>query len=227
MLVPLNLPLPMPEEFALPSPVVWRELTILLAERAEVVETLPPERSRDLWLASIRAAREQAGERAGFDDAAGNLARSLATSSTFDRLLIPSLMLRPAPVAGRIAKWDGVTRDVEFNALGMAARSHVRSTPFEGQIPAASLHVGVFDRSGAKLCEGLMGLELLARVRVENTEQGPRVSLERRPGFLADRVELRRSVETALRPCLDESVEAARGVESARIAQAPRADSRR
>ena len=91
-------------------------------------------------------------------------------------MILPSLFVRQASFSDRIARWDGAVQRLQLKAQGLNARS-LSEMPLEGVAPALSLHVAVFDAEGAKLHDGLGGLEVLVRVRAIGT------SLSGEPGF--------------------------------------------
>jgi hypothetical protein len=161
LILPLNVSAVMPTELEAASPVVWEELEIYLRAQGKELKTVSFPDARKLWLQSINEVRA-ANARAGYDDAARVLVGKLSRHAEFDAVIAPSLYLRPAPIAGRSASWDGVERPLEIEGMARLPAD----LPLEGAAPAASLHVVVFDTQGNKLQEVIAGLELLVRVRV-------------------------------------------------------------
>jgi hypothetical protein len=172
LILPLNVAMAMPPELEFGSPILWAELERFLRAHGKQLKTVARQTARELWVRSIQQARAgEKGPRAGYDDAARALALELRTHAPFDVMIAPSLVVREAQIANRSARWDGVERELEFEADGLAARN-LASTPLEGAAPAATLHVAVFDAKGEKLHEGKGGLDLLVRVRVEADSSG-------------------------------------------------------
>jgi len=165
LILPLNVAAVMPSELELFSPIIWKELELYLRDRGKQLKTISRQAARTLWVRAVKQVRAEGGPHAGYDQAARALAVELRKHTEFDTLLAPSLFIREARISNRRASWDGVSRELEFAARGMAARSLV-STPLEGAAPAASIHVAVFDADGDKLHEARGGIELLVRVRV-------------------------------------------------------------
>jgi len=165
LVLPLNVAAVMPSELELFSPIVWKELELYLRARDKQLKTISRQAARNLWVRAVKQVRAEGGPHVGYDDAARVLAVELRKHTEFDALLAPSLFIREARIANREARWDGVSRELEFAARGLAARNLV-STPLEGAAPAASFHVAAFDADGDKLHEARGGIELLVRVRV-------------------------------------------------------------
>ena len=207
LILPLNVTAPMPDELEALSPLVWTELERYLRAHGKDLKTVNPADAQRLWLASIRRARgEEQAARPDFDDAARLLAIELARHADFDAIIVPSLFVRPAPILGRRAEWDGVERDVEFEVHGFEARSIVAGVPLEGTAPAASLHAVVLNAQGERLQEGRGGLELLVRVEVRTSDDGsarqPRFEFATRTDLFSSREHLREGIAEALKPFL-------------------------
>jgi hypothetical protein len=164
VILPFNVAAVMPSELEAFSPVVWEELEAYLRAQHKQLKTLAPKTARQLWFRSIRRVRA-ADARAGYDDAARAFVLELRKHAEFDALIAPSLFIREAHIANQSARWDGVERLLEIEARTPAARALVASG-LEGTIPAASLHVAVFDELGDKLYESQGGLEPLVDVVV-------------------------------------------------------------
>ncbi len=171
MVLPLNVAAAMPEDLSPLSPIIWKQLELYLRAQGKELKTISREAARTLWIRSIRNARAT-DRKAGYDDAARSLAQELAKHTPFDAMIAPSLFLREARIKDRTARWDGVVRELEFDTEGFEARTLAASTPLEGVAPAASLHVAVFDASGAKLHEAQGGLDVLIRVEVQTKARG-------------------------------------------------------
>ena len=207
LILPLNIAAAMPPELEYVSPIVWEELERYLRAQDRELKTVSRETARKLWIGSIkkvRAGAGPAGARAGFDDAARILALELQKHAAFDAMIAPSLFVRQAPIANRSASWDGVERELDFEARGLEARSLVSATPLEGAAPAASLHVAVFDAQGNKILDAKGGLELLARVRVTGSDASgqPTFAFEARSDLFQDRDHVREGIGVAFAPLL-------------------------
>ncbi len=205
LVLPLNVTLVMPPELEAVAPVVWGELESYLRAHGKKLKTIAFSDARILWLASIRAARRgEKGARAGFDEAAELLVRKLAEHAEFDIVIAPSLFVREATISGRSAAWDGVEREVEFEAFSREARRVAAEAPVEGAAPAASLHVAVLDAEGGLLQEAQGGLELLVRVSVRTRAAGSDPSFDYAPrsDLFTNRENLREGIAQALAPFL-------------------------
>jgi hypothetical protein len=198
----------MASELELFSPVVWEELEVYLRAQGKELKTVAPKTARQLWVRSIRQVREGAkGARAGYDDAARSLVLELRKHAEFDALIAPSLFVRQAQIVSRSAHWDGVERPLAIDARTPAARSVV-AAGLEGVVPAASLHVAVFDAQGEKLHEAQGGLEPLVDVVIEMGSapalvdgvaigSPPKFVFETRTDLFADRAHVRDGIQVA------------------------------
>jgi hypothetical protein len=204
LLLPFNVAVVMPKELEVLSATVWDELETYLRAEDRRLRTVSFPDARRLWRRGVRQLRAgKADARVALDDAARALVLELARHAEFDTVIAPSLFVRQARISGRIAAWDGVERPVEIEAVGIAARRFVAQTPLEGVAPAASLHAVVLDAEGNKLQEGLGGLELLVRVRVQaDRTGGAKLAFETRTDLFAEREHVRDGIARALSPFL-------------------------
>jgi hypothetical protein len=203
LILPLNVPAVMAPELEAARPVVWEELETYLRAQGKELKTVSFSSARELWLGAIRKVRAEAGARAGFDEAARAFALELARHADFEAMIVPSLFVREAPIAGRSARWDDVERPVEFEIRDPAAALASPDPPeVEGLAPAVSLHVVVLDAEGDEIQEELRGLDLLVRVRVSAPGSGPGFELAPRPVPLANRAWVREAIADALAPFL-------------------------
>jgi hypothetical protein len=165
------------------------------------LKTVSREVARSLWLRSIQQVRAgEQGVRAGYDDAARVLALELRKHAEFDAMIAPSLFVREAPISNRSARWDGVERELEFEAHGLEARN-LAATPLEGVAPAATR--AVFD-ARAEAPRGQGGLDLLVRVRVERTDPSAPATFQFAPRNdpFGNRAHLREGIAAAFAPLL-------------------------
>jgi hypothetical protein len=203
LILPLNVATTMPSELEPFSAIIWDELERYLQAQGKQLKTVSPQTAHSLWIKSVRQVRarrtSEAGVKAGYNDAMRALAVELHEHSEFDAMIVPSLFIRQAPIVNRSASWDGVERELEFDARGMENRGAVVATPLEGAAPAASLHVSVFDAQGEKIHEAKGGLELLAQVRVtgKNESGAPTFEFEPRSDLFANRANVREGIAAA------------------------------
>ena len=206
LILPLNVAAAMPEELESFSPIVWKELELYLRAQGKQLKTISRQAARKLWVRSIRQARAgEKGVRAGHDDAARALALELRNHTEFDAMIAPALFVRKARISDGLASWDGVERELEFEANGLEAW-HLAATwvegsspRLEGVAPAASLHVAVFDAKGEKLHQAQGGLELLVRVRVAGSDASgrPKFQFATRTGLFENREHVRDGISAA------------------------------
>jgi hypothetical protein len=203
VVLPLNVATPMPAELKEHGPAVWSTLETALRSHGSQLKTLAAPTARGLWLASVRAAQAEPkdSQRKLEDAVAHQFATRLRESAEFDALIFPSLFLQRAVLEGTTATWDGTERTLEFDA-------GPRGQPppdiaLEGAVPAASLHVVVFDANGTKLHEKQAGLTLLVRARISDTSDpvsAPSFAFVPRRDAFADATMLLEGVEAALDP---------------------------
>lgn len=200
----LNAVVPLPDEMEPVAPIAAKELRLALAARSNPIKTLPGDTWRRRWRESSQRIQQRAAQGTaalGFDDAAAELARSLAPEEPFDLLLLPSLVSRDAEIVKRRARWDDISRPLEYEVEGLRARNVASSYPLQGTIPAVSLHLAVFDARGRKVAERLGGLALMRRVQVtggSGEDVEPAVELVPHPDPFADRPGLRARLDEEL-----------------------------
>lgn len=206
LVLPLNVTVVMPAELESSSPVVWKELELYLSAHGKKLKTVAFPVARLLWAQSIQRARSgEKGRRAGFDAAARLLVLELSRHADFDIVIVPSLFVQEAAFSGTRARFDGVERELDYEAYGREAKEIAARAPVEGAAPAASLHAVVLDAQGNKLQEGQGGLDLLVDVLVRTSRDGvaePSFDFETRTDVFANRDHVREGIEAALAPFL-------------------------
>lgn len=207
LILPLNLTIEMPAELQGMSPVVWKQLELYLRAHGKKLKTVAQPVARRLWIESISQARAgKSSAKVDFDDAARLLVLELARHADFDMVIVPSLFVQQARLLGRVARWDGAKRQVEFEAYGREARKLAANPSVEGTAPAASLHVVVLDNGGEVLQQAQGGLELLVRVVIRANddlpEAPPKYAYATRTDLFADPQPLREGIARALSPFL-------------------------
>jgi hypothetical protein len=142
----------------------------------------------------------------GYDDAARIFVQKLAQHAEFDTVIAASLYVQKARISGRVARWDGVERELEIEEQGRLSPSIPANTPLEGEAPGASLHAVVLDSKGVKIQEARGGLELLVSVRVQRNaripDSEPKFAFATRTDLFGNRTHLREGIAEALAPFL-------------------------
>lgn len=204
LILPLNLAAEIPSEIEPFSAVVWQEIERYLRAHDKQLKTVSPEVARKLWVKSVQKVRVERGARAGFEDAARELAVELRKHAEFGAMVAPSVFIREAPISERSARWDGVERELELEKRGSQDPS-LTEMPFEGVAPAASLHVAIFDPTGDEIHEGKGGLELLVRVRVAGEDAAglPIFEFTPRSPLFENREHVREGITVAFAPLLE------------------------
>ena len=201
VILPMNVTAALPAELKDESSAVWSALEVYLRAHGASLKTLAYPSARSLWLASIRDARADPKLKdPGFEEAARLFVAKLVQHTEFDALVVPSLYVQRAQLAGTSARWEGTEQTIEL--VGRADVQIPSDAAIEGVVPAASLHVAVFDASGAKLHEGRSGLALLVRARLAHSgtpNEPPTFAFVPRDGPL-DRGRLVRGAARAFTP---------------------------
>jgi hypothetical protein len=203
VVAPLNLAIETPEELDGNDELVWQELLRhfqTFDERVSVISTISAER---LWLEATLDLDRSDKDHA-LEIARSRFAKTLAEYRTYDLLVVPSVVLRPARAHGRYASWDGVRRAVPGGSdmIDPSLASTYRQIlglevmGLRGEVAAASLHVAVFRPDGTSLYEGIGGLDLIQEVGRDH--QTGRWRYEMRPEPFGDLDNLREGVERAL-----------------------------
>lgn len=206
LVLPLNVTMAMPKDLEGPSLAVWAEIENYLRAHGKQLKTVSYQDARRLWLVSVgRVRRSEQHDAADFATAAKLLTLELRRHTEFDALVVPSVFIQQASIAGTRAVWDGVSRPIEIR------RNHrkIRRNRLHASRTArsASLHVAVFDASGRMVHEGQGGLDLLVRAQFdEGLSEDMATSkfwyFEGRPEFFDDPALLHEGVAKAFDPFL-------------------------
>jgi hypothetical protein len=200
-LFPLNVVAPLPTGMSPGTASVEAELRAYLEAQGKRVEPVGPRDARATWLASAQALKAEVGEsKMSFDGAARVLARSLSRERRFDALVLPWIALRPAKVRGREVAWDGVVRTMKL--VNPSGRSPTLLEDFTADAAAPSLQVVVLSADGAKIFEGIGGLDLVHELVIDGDP--PRIDARplARPEIFSDRTPIREGVAVAFDPFL-------------------------
>jgi hypothetical protein len=165
------------------------------------VQTLAPRDALAAWLAAAQALKAEVGDaRMSFEGAARVVARQLAEAHRFDALVLPWIVLRPAKVRGRVVTWDGVSRTLRV--VNPSGRSLGFLDDFEAQAAAPSIQVAIFAAAGAKIFEGVGGLDLIHALAIEGDP--PKIDAVPRPReeTFSDLAPLREGIAAAFDPFL-------------------------
>lgn len=215
LLFPLNVVVAMPGALEGGAGRVDEAVRSYLTERGRHVDTMPFSEARSAWVASVKECIAAASSGCkGFDGAASLLAKRLADGREFDALIIPYLAMRPARMQMRNVKWDGVSRTLETIGEPTKSGDIDLSGSFNGQTQAPSLAVFVFSKQGRKMFQGVGGLDLAHRVRMDPgrgiTIMDTRWNFELLPDVFANPENLREGVAVAFYPLLAKEEAAAR-----------------
>jgi hypothetical protein len=204
LLLPLNVVVDMPTELADGADRVAEQLRTYLVERGKAPEAIAFVDAHNAWLASAAECKENAQQGcSGFTDAAGILARRLSEGRDAEVVLVPYLLTQSVRTQVRNANWDGVHREIEV--VGFPAEGPVSLSSIT--IPAPSLAILAFSRTGEPLFRGVGGLDLAHRVRIIPSRSSAYfgMGLELRDDLFDDPEALREGVGIALDPLVPNS----------------------
>lgn len=178
VVAPMNLPIQLaPDLEDAVDPVMQELLRYLAAHDARVSTIFGPD-AWGLWRESEEALQHGSEATPDVASVASVFSRALARESSFDALVLPSLVYREARVAGRHAQWDGVRRRLRFRVAPgtQTGRSQpvadaIHTTDpakvgpaapdYRGRITGLSLHALVFTPDGRVVFQGFGGLDLV------------------------------------------------------------------
>lgn len=168
LIAPLNLGLQLPSELEDHAEPVWQELLAFVEARGVKTAALENHAAQQLWQ-EVVTELDASGTPLAFHAASVRFARRLAQRTDYQRLLMPSLVVRSARVNGQRAYWDGVRRPLPLRdpaPTGMIpeiSRDPLTASTFglRGQVAAASLHVRILSPAGEPLYDGIAGLDVL------------------------------------------------------------------
>jgi hypothetical protein len=202
LVFPLNVVVPMPTGLEPGAASVSEALDTWLVAQGLVVESLPVAEARAAWVAAAQALRAEVGEaQMGFEGAARVCARTLHRDRSFDALLLPWLALRRAKVQGRTVSWDGVTRTMRVVG-DTSTQTHFLLDDFSADAAAPSLQVAVFSGDGAKLFDGVGGLDVVHTMVIQGDP--PKIGEQILPAsqMLSDHALVNEGIALALAPLL-------------------------
>ena len=205
LVMPFNLAIRRAPELDRASTEVGAEFVEVLLGRGAEVSVLAPEDALELW----GEAFEAVGPNAGLEATTQRFVALLAEEAEFDLLVMPSLVVRGATVAGEQASWDGVRRDLPMNrrVIDTPELEQVRVRGLTGTVVAASLHLVALQLDGMVVFEGLAGLDVLQKAhRAEDRMGDWRLQVHEEP--LRDLDHLREGIELAFERRLPQTARA-------------------
>jgi len=208
LLFPLNVVVTLPSEVEAGVGAVASELRATLERRGLTVETLELGAARDAWLRAAMAHKAEVGpEKISFEGAASTLARQLHETRSFDALLVPWIAMRAARMRGGSVAWDGVKRKLDL--AGEAGNKRIRwaLSRLQLTVKASSLQVVGFSPAGAKLFDGIGGLDLVDEAELDVSATKIHFDMVPKPEIFQDRAHLREGIAIALGAFLPRSEE--------------------
>ncbi len=210
LVFPLNVVVALPTDVESGLAPLSEELRAQLEARGLEILSIELSQARAEWLQSAVALKAQVGtEGMSFDAAASILAKKLAAEQSFDALILPAIVVGPAPMkTAGVVSWDGVRRRLQLAQVESERRSSWAFKRFRERftgvsVPASSFTVAVFSSAGEKLCVGAGGLELLVELSLAMEASAVHYEWVPRPVIFDDRDHLREGISLALGSCLD------------------------
>ncbi len=167
VVVPVNLAVRAVAEVEPGLEPMWRALLQHFASVERPAIALARADAGVLWN-EVMVEAKKAGEEGDLYATYARFARRVGEQVEFDNIIFPTLVVHPAPVRGRMAKWDGVRRPVDVPGQAGESIDTFRNGKIwinrdggTGELAAASLHVAVLSPRGELRYEGTGGLVLL------------------------------------------------------------------
>lgn len=203
LVAPLNLSIAPPRGFDADPQPVWDALIAHLSTWDRTLVPLAGPDAELMWHDALASGAER-GTPDGLRDAWSQFARRVAEEEAYDALVLPTLLLRRARIAGHQAQWDGAMRSFDVPA-SLGGNGWEFSDPaqrlgfagYRGELAAASLHVAVLAPDGRIVHEGIGGLALVQELDARASGRRQPWVFQAREAPFADAAELRRGVEVA------------------------------
>jgi len=224
LVAPLNLTIRPPGGFEADPDPVWQALIAHLEALGLEPIVLDELRSEVLWdevMTDLADAGRDPSLRTTwsiFARRAGEISKHGGKPLQDPWVLLPSLILRSAPVRGREVSWDGVHRDFQIpfaldhpSRSTMGAPSGVGFDGYRGQLAAASLHVAVLTHEGRLFWEGLGGLDVVQEIDSQASAELDGWRFQLRPQPFAGTAHVREGVALAFARRLPGSARLAQG----------------
>jgi len=161
LLSPFNIVNALPPELEGTTKKVKRMLVDHLEANGKTVKVMGYRAARNLWKDSTAEVRTS-GKKKNFENAAKVYARKIREHLEFDAVIVPSLFLQNAKVAGRTAKWDGTEQKVEMEGRVPTNRSNrYGGNMGTFYVQAASIFVRILDANGKSIHDKKSGIELI------------------------------------------------------------------
>jgi len=209
VVAPMNLALRLATDLEDAVDPVSRELVRYLQAHRVRVATVDPADAWEVWREVGAAIEKKTEQPPRLEAVASAFARVLARETSYDVLVIPSLIFRDAKVEGRFAEWDGVRRRIRFRVRTPASGGGVDPAPdpswqhlpgeWRGKITGLSLHVLLFAPAGRPVFQGFGGLDLVHDA-IQEREASVDPSLRLQRELLDEPQHIREGVALALDP---------------------------
>ncbi len=172
LVMPLNVVTSLPVELEEVSEEVDTRVLHYVASHDKEVARISFRDASMLWQASIRRAHAE-DSTSDFFDAIAILARQVASQVSFDTLVIPSLLLRPAEMRVSRAEWDETKRPVQLAGLGHDPQGNAMMSRVDlnGTLQAASLYVLLVQPDGELLQERTIGISPIEEMRMMGSSE--------------------------------------------------------
>lgn len=209
VVAPMNLALRLATDLEDAVEPVSGELVSYLRAHGVRVATVDPADAWNVWRDASAALEKKANEPPRIEVVASAFARVLARETSYDVLVIPSLIFRNAKVEGRFAEWDGVRRRIRVRVRQPEQGGGTERAPdpdwaqlppeWRGKITGLSLHVLLYTAEGRPVFQGFGGLDLVHdAIREREASADPSLRLQRE--LLDDPEHIREGVALALDP---------------------------
>jgi hypothetical protein len=154
--LPLNTLVPIARELTGSTDRVFGRMSRYLSASGHERYWIEERDARRLWLESMAIVEASDSMAHDFESAIRIFAGKLGASTSFDALVVASLVYRSARLIRGMVKWDGTSRRIpKIENEALRVPESYRTT-----VSALSLHVMVFDADGDLVFENYGGLDL-------------------------------------------------------------------
>lgn len=202
VVLPINLTIKTSPEFSPVLDEMFGAIAGYIRHRGNTLETLSRQDATADWKASIKEVKKSDALDNNFKSAMRVFVARLAGTTSFDALIVPSIVYRDTKIRERTIKWDGVFRKMKIVNVSDEARKKGLSRSVSVEIAGVSLHVMVFDPGGDLVFQKYGGLDLAHDVDMANVEftMAPKLSLKE--DLLKDSDYVREGIGEAFAPFL-------------------------
>jgi hypothetical protein len=202
--LPCNVAIPLPEVLESAENDVMGALVAFLRNRGDSIEIFPPERAHNLWRTIVAEVERSTTLAHGYESARQVFVSHISASSSFDVLIMPTLVYRDTEIIPRQrqVKWDGVIRRYQVVNYSDKAKRLQLAPSITPVIPGVSFYLVLLSPDGTPIFRQYGGLDITHDVDLANSEFTMTSDLVRRERILVDTEYLKEGIAVAFDPYL-------------------------